>query len=240
VRRFLAPLVEADRPAMLSVIGGLFLLGIYIYQGQAGFFLRHLGPSLGETPFLAWWAFGYQFASALLLMGLIPALWIRLGLRQRLRDHGLRLGAVRFGLMAVLIGVAALALPLYLNAGSAAFQAEYPLVKLAGRSASLYLLWELTYLVYYIAWEFFFRGFWQLGLQGPLGAAGAMALQTAASTLMHIGKPQGETLAAIVAGPGFGLIALRTGSVLYPLLLHWLIGALTDLFCLLRAPGAMP
>ena len=58
------------------------------------------------------------------------------------------------------------------NAGLPEFQAEYPLAGIAGRSLRLFLLWELCYLTYYVAWEFFFRGFWQIGLLRHLGVIG--------------------------------------------------------------------
>jgi hypothetical protein len=54
------------------------------------------------------------------------------------------------------------------------------------------------------------------------------------STLLHIGKPWGETSSAIVAGICFGAIALRTRSMLYPLLLHWYVGIATDFFSILN------
>jgi membrane protease YdiL (CAAX protease family) len=187
-----------------------------------------------KGPFAEWYAHGYQFLAAFGLLFVLPCLWIRLGTDESLADHGLRVGDWRFGLKLLGVAMLALAIPLYVNAGSPEFQAEYPLAGVAGRSARLFLLWELCYLVYYVAWEFFFRGFWQLGLSRHLGLVGALALQTAVSTVMHIGKPGAETTAAIAAGLVFGLVAVRTRSVLYVILLHWYVGLMTDLFCILR------
>ena len=124
----------------------------------------------------------------------------------------------------------------YLNSLNPEFQAEYPLTKLAGLSVGTFVLWELCRAVYYVAWEFFFRGYMLFGLERRLGAFTAIAIQTMASTVIHIGKPEGEMLAAIVAGVLFGVLALRTRSVLYPLVLHWFAGFFTDLFCLVNSP----
>jgi membrane protease YdiL (CAAX protease family) len=233
-RGFFSPL-RGTAPELASVFLGLALATVYLYQGHHSFFARHFGQRFLGSPYAEWLAHGYQFLAALLLLGLLPALWFRFAQRRPLREIGLALGDWRVGLSLTGIVIAALALPLYLNAGSPEFQAEYPLAKIAGRDAPTFLLWEASYLVYYLAWELFFRGFWQLGLARGLGAAGALALQTAVSTTMHIGKPQGETISAIVGGAGFGLIALRTRSILCPLLIHWCVGILTDLFCLLRS-----
>jgi membrane protease YdiL (CAAX protease family) len=234
MKGLVAPLSEVDRRAHVAIWGGIVLLTIYLYQGHHAFFTRHFSGLGPQGALVEWFAHGYQFLAAFVLLLAVPCLWIRLGAKESLADHGLCVGDWRFGLKFLGLAMLVLAVPLYVNAGSPDFQAEYPLARMAGRSARLFLLWELCYLVYYVAWEFFFRGFWQIGLSRHLGVIGAMALQTAVSTVMHIGKPQGETVAAIAAGVVFGLVAVRTRSVLYVILLHWYVGLTTDLFCILR------
>ncbi len=231
----LAPLRGASAPELGSVFIGLGLCAIYLYQGHASFFARSFGARFLGHPDAAWLAHGYQFLAAFVLLGLLPLLYFRLAQRRRIAEAGVALGDWRAGLRLAGIAIVALAPLLFLGAGSPELQAEYPLAKLAGRDARTFLLWELSYLVYYLGWELFFRGFWQLGLERGLGVAGALALQTGVSTVMHIGKPQSETLSAILGGAGFGLLALRTRSVLAPLLVHWAVGIMTDLFCLYRS-----
>jgi len=232
-RRLTAPLQGTDGRAAGAVYGGLALLGLYLYQGNHLFFGRNF-PDAASGPFGAWAAHGWQFGAAFLLMFLVPLAYAR-ATGTRPSELGLTPGDVRAGAGWWAVGALVLAVPLWVNAGGADFQAEYPLAKIAGRSAGTFALWELSYLVYYVAWEFFFRGFWQLGLSRALGVAGAMALQTAVSTIMHIGKPEGETLSAIAAGVAFGLVALRTRSILYVVALHWYVGMATDFFCLVRS-----
>ncbi len=236
MKRLLEPLGQLDWRDHLSILGGTALLVLYVYQGHHSFFSSHLAPALGDSPTSRWYAQCYQFGSAFLLMAVIPALWFVLGKGGRLSDCGLAIGDWRFGLKAVALGFVLLPLPLYVNAGSPAFQAEYPLARMAGDSVMLFVVWELCYLVYYVAWEFFFRGFWQLGLRRVLGAMGAMALQTATSTIIHMGKPEPEIFSAIAGGVIFGLLVLRTRSIVYVILLHWYLGMATDLFCILRSP----
>ena len=78
------------------------------------------------------------------------------------------------------------------------------------------------------------------GLRERLGTGGALLFQTAISTLVHIGKPVGELVGAAPAGFLFGAAALRTRSVLWPLLLHWYLGALMDVESVRRAHGGAP
>lgn len=206
-------------------------MAIYVYQGHHSFFSRHLAdPLFGDDPTNDWYRHLYQFLSALLLLGVIPSLLARFVLGRSLAFQGVRLGDWRFGCCALVVGILALTPLLYLGSFDPEVQREYPLTRLAGCATDLFVLWELTYLIYYIAWEYFFRGFNLFLIEERWGAGAALLYQVIPSTLLHIGKPQTETLAAIVGGVLFGALALRTRSMLYPLLLHWYVGACTD-FC---------
>lgn len=235
MREFRDLLGGLDRRGLLATFGGLLLLTLYAYQGQAEFFASALASNLALGAAHAWVAECWQFAASLLLLGVLPTLWFRLVERRPLAELGLSLGDWRFGLRFLGLGMLVLPPLLWVGAGDPAMQAEYPLARLAGASGGHLLAWEACYAVYYLGWETFFRGFWQLGQRRSLGLLGAMALQAAASTVLHVGKPQGEFAAAAVAGLFFGLCAVRTRSVLYVFLLHWYVGAMTDLFCLLRS-----
>ncbi|MFH1084920.1 MAG: CPBP family intramembrane glutamic endopeptidase, partial [Chloroflexota bacterium] len=125
---------------------------------------------------------------------------------------------------------------IYLGATDPGLQAEYPLAKSLVPTPWAFAALELYYLVYYWGWEFFFRGFMLFGIERAAGPVLAVGVTILASTLAHIGKPSGETFAAIIAGVIGGYVALRTRSILYPILLHWLLGVATDVFVLLRAP----
>jgi membrane protease YdiL (CAAX protease family) len=60
----------------------------------------------------------------------------------------------------------------------------------------------------------------------------AILIQTISSSLIHLGKPEGEILGSIIVGIIFGAIAIRTRSFLYVFILHATIGVLTDIFIL--------
>ena len=218
----------------IEVVGGAALFTIFFYQGNPARIAGWLESAV-PTDRLPWVAHLLSFATALVLLVGIPAIWWKLGRKRPLSEAGLGLGDARFGLTAV--GLTALAVTplLWVNAGSPTFQNTYPLVRAAGESVRVFLLWEAIYLLYYVAWEFFFRGFWLLGLEDRMGPAAALLLQTAVSTIAHFHRPEAETLAALVAGLGFGWLALRTRSIWYLVLLHWYIGAATDLFCIIRS-----
>ena len=121
--------------------------------------------------------------------------------------------------------------PVYLASQQAEHLAFYPLSALATTSFCMFTLWGVLYLPHYIGWEFFFRGFIGFGLKKYHGWLVAITVQTTITTLLHIGKPTGELCGAAVGGILFGLIAYRTRSVLYPILIHWYLGLINTYFC---------
>jgi hypothetical protein len=123
------------------------------------------------------------------------------------------------------------------------------------------------FFLYYVPWEFFFRGFllfpFALAAEKAFAAANATAsdaqiagiaadrgpeaggaviaaavlLQTIPSTLLHFGHPLTELASAVAAGLIFGILAWRTRSIVPGLLLHASIGLGTDLFIVLKGAG---
>jgi membrane protease YdiL (CAAX protease family) len=111
----------------------------------------------------------------------------------------------------------------------------YPLAKSVLADARAFAVYELAYLVlYYLPWEFLFRGLLLLPLVPAVGLLPALVFQTAVSTLLHAGHPASEVLAAALAGLAFGLVATVTGSFLYTFVLHAAAGIATDTFLFLR------
>jgi membrane protease YdiL (CAAX protease family) len=144
-----------------------------------------------------------------------------------------------FGRAGLGFALAAIGLPIAILAGSIGsrdpeMKKMYPFAKAACADARTFAGYELTYLfLYYLPWEFVFRGVLFLPLVPLVGLIPALAIQTALSTLMHIGHPDTEVFAAAGAGLVFGLIAWATGSFLYPLILHAATGIATDTFLFL-------
>jgi membrane protease YdiL (CAAX protease family) len=214
----------------IALLAAACLMVLFIYQGSPGFFLErfaHRLPAAWDPEALGE---AYRFFFSFVFLFIVPVLMVRFVFRRPLRDYGVAVGDAKFGLAFTALSFIVLPLPLYLNAGTADFLEEYPLWREAGASAGNYALWVFLYLFYYVGWEFFFRGFMQFSLAGRVAPFLIIMIQTIPSTVLHIGKPGAETASAVVAGIVFGAVALRTRSVLYPLLVHWYVGALTELF----------
>jgi uncharacterized protein len=223
-----------DRRSVTILLSSVVLMVIYLYQGNHNFFLSHFGSGFTDRNQALTFGQVYQCTVAFLLWAVIPIILIKFFIGDDLKEYGICLGDWRFGLKFFLLSIPILLPVLYLTSLNPEFPAEYPLSPLAARGTSGFVLWELTYLIYYLGFEFIFRGYMQLGLLKRLGPFLAIMAQTIPSTIVHWGKPEGETISAIVAGLAFGALAIRTRSILWGLMVHYFVGIATDFFCLLQ------
>lgn len=224
---------KRERRSLWILVSSAVLLTLAWYPGYYTFFWQWGGKALQQHKQGLWLAHGYQFVMDLLLLVGVPWIIIRWVLRENLRDFGVCLGDWRFALRYLAVVCVLMAPVLYWTGQDPAFYKEYPLVRhLYGQSGwSSMLLWTCTYLVYYVAWEFHFRGFQQLGMEKRVGPVLAILFQMLASTLIHVRKPFGETFSAIFGAFLIGILVWRSRSILWGIFLHWYIGAFTDFWC---------
>jgi len=213
------------KPTIILLLSAL-LPTIHIYFGSIRFATQQFAS------INSFYAATYMFLSMFILMGMIPFFIIRFVFNESLRDYGVAIGDWRRGLPTVLLlGLIIAGLLLLPSSRNADFRQVYPLDRSAGESAIALLRLEvLRGVFFYSAWEFFFRGFMIFGLRQYVGDWLAICIQTIPSCLWHIGLPPGEILASIVAGILFGIIVIRTRSILWVFILHFFIGAILDLF----------
>jgi membrane protease YdiL (CAAX protease family) len=143
------------------------------------------------------------------------------------RDLGFRVkGAHREILLALGLWLAFVPVVLFIS-DTPSFAAKYPRVKAIAGDGTLFVLYHGLYLVKWIAWEFFFRGYMLFGFEKDFGTR-AVLISTVPFALMHVGKPELEMLAAVPAGFILCYIALRSRSIWPGVLLHWLVATTLD------------
>ncbi len=149
-----------------------------------------------------------------ILFFLAPLLFILLVFRQSPREYGLTLGDWRAGLV-ITIGGIVLMTPIiwFLAKLDPTAEAYY-------KDMAADLPWNTFGQIF--GWEFMFRGFILFGYARKFGPD-ALWIQAVPFALLHIGKPEIETLSTIFGGFAFGWVAWRTKSFLYPFLIHWYI-----------------
>ena len=203
------------------------LLTIYRYHAYPGYFLPDFDFGLTADQNLHI----NQFIRFFGLLFVLPVVYIKFAMHKNLKDFGISLGDVKTGLKILMVLIPVVVIAILFASNMPDVQSEYPLAKSLLQDQSHIAFYEIAYVIfYYIAWEFYFRGVLIFGLKDKFGAFSAILIQTISSCLVHIGKPEGEIIGAIIVGIIFGVIALRTRSIWYVFILHALIGVLTDLF----------
>lgn len=176
----------------------------------------------------------YEYMTAFIMMFWIPYFIIKIVFKRSVREFGFQWGDSKYGFRFILITMPLVIWIVYVASSKSSIQIEYPLAKSVIGHTIPFLIVEFFYIVYYLSWEFLFRGFMLFGLRKQYGVLTAILIQTIPSVLIHIEKPLGESFGAILAGLIFGYLAVRTNSFVYPLILHATIGISIDLCVIMR------
>lgn len=215
---------------------------IYFLVGTPSFYEKYLGSFTegGTFGFLA--PSLYQFAVTLVLFFFLPMMLIKNILHEKPRNYGWQAGDSRAGWLVLSWGIPLVLVMAWFSSSQPEFRQQYPLFisklstfPLKGQNITVFILYEFTYIFYYIGWEFFFRGFALFGLKDSMGATGALIFQAVISTLLHLSKPMPELIMALPGGIIFGLVAFRCRSIRAVIIAHWLLGFALDLSILISA-----
>lgn len=225
---------NTDKKFNLSIIFLTLALFVYCYFGSFSFFEKTF-----NVRDLDYWKMIYHNMMPFFLFFIIGMIYTKFVIKSAPKEFGLRKGNYKFGLS--IIGLATLIVPLLalstvLDKG---MSSTYPLIDFNTYSSWWQIgLYFLSYIMYYIGWEYLFRGIGLFGTREKLGPLGAILFTTLISSLIHtsiagFGKPMIETLSAIPAGLIFGYITNKSESQFYSLYTHALVGILTDIFIFL-------
>jgi membrane protease YdiL (CAAX protease family) len=166
--------------------------------------------------------FGDETFSSFIFYFLIPLGIILVLFRDDPRKFGLAIGDWRKGLLFCLLGIAFMAVIIALLAQLEEFEQYYRSGIFEHPQAAKVVEFALRQGVYMFSWEFIFRGFMLFGLKDRFGSL-AVWIQAIPFAIMHLGKPELETLSTIFGGAAFGYIDLETGSVFPSVIIHWAI-----------------
>ena len=171
--------------------------------------------------------FGWHALNFVLLF-LGPVLIIKFIFRESVRDYGLTLGDWRTWGKWLLLFLVVFTPCAIIASRLPDFARYYPQYK--PMLADHWLIFASVggWLVYFFAWEFFYRGFMLFGLGRRLGAI-AIFIQMVPFVMTHFPKPELESWSAIIAGVALGLMAWRSKSFVGTWLLHWLAATAMDL-----------
>lgn len=255
LRQLFRDFLALDRAALVILVSAPILLTLLDYFGLPWHYTRALerghGPSrmgvsparapdlveaLGNPTFFGpepvrpfvWWGL-----AVLVTMIVLPLLIARFGAGLRPREIGLRIrGTFRDARIYALLYLVFVPV-VWMVSRTPAFQHTYPFYKPAGsgKLGTDFLLFEAIYCLQFLGVELFFRGFLVLGLKRALGLSSVLVM-LAPYCMIHYYKPMPEALGSIGAGLVLGLLAWRTGTIIYGWFLHYAIALSMDLLAL--------
>lgn len=234
-RRYLSGF--ASEPTVV-MCGATALLIISHYQGNTGYFRTLVGDRFDKLPAANVLGHFWWFGCSLMLYLIVPLVLSVATKGSFHRKYGFGLGNWRQGLLITGVFLAVMLPAAFIASRLDAFKGIYPLAGNAAfqlnvdgkavTSLGLFVVYELCYFLYFVGWEFLFRGWMLNGLLPKLGRVGAVLAQMAPFAVMHLGKAELEALGSIIAGIALGILALRTRSFWYGALLHGIIAVFMD------------
>ena len=114
------------------------------------------------------------FVGCFVLLGVVPALVITVLFRERLADYGVGWGVPGRTWLATAVLVPIFILVAYTARTDASLLSKFPINPRAGDSVPAFALHAAPYLLFYIGWEFHFRGYLLFGLRDAIGPANAV------------------------------------------------------------------
>lgn len=196
--------------------------------------------------FIQWDREFISFSAGFFLLVIVPVFIIKFGFKQKLSDYGLGLppkGKRKFGTAVFFTLTLLCALPFYIASNDAGMQSVYPFYKNLNNYTSFFI-YELSYLPFFIAIEFIFRGYLLFGLAGVkdfetsetgVGIPGvfyfhryAILIQMLSYTAWHLGKPVAELWGTPVWGLAAGVSAYAARSIWPVTFSHWVLNIFLD------------
>ena len=150
--------------------------------------------------------------SHLIYYVILPVFVILFILRDNPLDYGFRIGNYRIWLPYVFITIV-LGVPVLLIGSRFASVHQYYV-----RQFNYYEFFTSAVVILF-AWEYLLRGFLLFGLKKRFGEV-SIIIQMVPFVLLHLGKPEAETLSCIVTGLWFGWIAYRGKSFWPAFIIH--------------------
>jgi hypothetical protein len=224
---------------------------LYIFLGYPNFYEmvfespHFVVMNLAYKSDLYWYAkIYYNWGIASLLFCVVPYLVAR-KLKITPRDLGVQVGNKKLGLILLVVGFVAVPFTAQVGILDTNFQNTYPLLRpeaVPALNGWLMVLGETSYVIlYYIPYEFFWRGFAQFPLRkyGKINTFWIILWTTILSTLLHLPVPPSEIAGAAFVGIVYGWLALHANSIIYGFTHHAVTGVSADIVTAMAINGLL-
>jgi len=223
---------RVDKQTAVVLLFAAFSVILQMNYGDRGFFRREVAPLLTDnySGLHGWvWWFGIQGVLGFVL----PVAILRFGFRNSWSDMGLGLGDWKLASRIALIYLPLVIVGTWFLSDSGAFQEKYPHYTPAARDWGVFLIYESFFLLYWVGWEYLWRGFVLFGTARAFGVM-AIFVQTVPFAILHYQKPMPEAMLSIVGGVALGALVWRTRSFWIAVPIHAAQMMILDAWCSLR------
>lgn len=226
---------NSNKQLSLTILFATLILFVYCYFGTYSFFEKTF-PNCKNLDF---YKIIYHNTMSFILFFGVGTIFTKFVLKQSLSENGLNLKNSKFMLRVMLLALIIVPLLALSTTLDKQMCNTYPLVNFNTFNEWYYILtYFISYFLYYVGWEYLFRGVLFFNLKQNTNPITAILVTTLISSLIHtsiagFGKPLVETLSAIPAGLIFGYLTYKTDNIYSSLYCHTLTGFLTDLFIVL-------
>jgi membrane protease YdiL (CAAX protease family) len=191
-----------------------------------------LGANADMAPFVHWGI------ASIVLRVLVPFAVIVFVFREPVADYGWRWRGIGKHLP-MYAALYTLMVPLIIWASTqASFQQKYPFYRGAADGGAAFWGYELLYGAQFVGVEFFFRGFLTFALFRRFGY-NALLIMAIPYVMVHFNKPLPETFGALGAAMVLGTLALRAGSCIPGIFIHWAVGMTMDFLAIAKSTGGI-
>ena len=222
-----------DRKVVTIFLSIAVLQTISWYITSRSFFRYNIFPSYDSNPNIYLIEYLYWFIGDFITFLILPVLIIRFVIKEKISGYGMKAGDWQTGLKLSVIFLLIMLPLVWFFSSSPDFVSNYPQLLSVRTAWNLFFIYEAGMLIYMFAWEFIWRGFTLFGLEEKFGYY-AVLIQMIPFVILHNGKPMAETFGAILGGIALGVLAFRTRSFLYGVIVHIGIMFSIDLICTLR------
>ncbi|MFA3781705.1 CPBP family intramembrane glutamic endopeptidase [Melioribacteraceae bacterium 4301-Me] len=227
-------LSRVDRKIIIIFLSVAVLEILSWYYTSRNFFHENLYYKyFVDNPNVDLYEFLYWFLGDFIVFLIIPLLIIKFWFKEEIKNYGMKLGEYKEGISISMMLIAIMLIIVWFASATEDFYTQYPLLYLTKYNWNIFFLFEIFLFIYIVAWEFIWRGYMLFGLEEKFGFY-SIFVQMIPFVILHNGKPVAEAFGAILGAIILGILALRTRSFFYGVVIHFTTVFSIDLISILR------
>jgi membrane protease YdiL (CAAX protease family) len=226
-------ILSLDKKVLIIFLSVPVLQTFSWYVTSRRFFRINIFTAFQSNPDVYLYEYIYWFVGDFITYFIFPVLIVKVLLGDEVKKFGVRIGDWQTGLKISILFLLVMLPIVWIASASSSFVEKYPHLLSLRQMWSKFFIYEVAMLIYMFAWEFIWRGFLLFGLEEKFGYY-AIFIQMIPFVILHNGKPMPETFGAILGGIALGILAFRTRSFIYGVIVHMGIMFSIDFTCSLR------